>query len=562
MWNNDQESMELRFPKLNHFWLDSGLLGLYRILDELNSIDMNVTIGIGGDAVVLNGSIESMDALLRESYRTLLKRYYNKSTQKQIQENAGFYYDSVNDQFVRFPKVKSAGIAGLIFSKAPRPTTDDGIKFEDKKNARLPLDHEHLQEKLDNFLKETGLSVTTSELLVNGPNAVQPLVDICVKPGKIKGKCFLCGEPSHSLSEVGGTVFPFIAGSAGGLGFASMAGAPEKVCWKCDYVSKFVPVNGFFMCNEGGYQIFLPYSTDLKKMNGVYGALHAAEFDDPFLMRNFDHQLGGYFQKPYELTMAFLYTIYLKVLSRKKDDSKEDSDYELDFEKLFEIALSNAPLEFFVVFTEALGQTQMGKMVWPFQDSVYFFRLMDSMEKCGIRLKDVMRKFVDVEQSKNENKTLVRNRVCERILKKQSILDLAEQHVFHMCKSEDKNITKIAEFVLHYEAILKKGGKGMDQTGVDAAVKLGKRIGASIANSQNGKKGDLFALRKTRKLEDFLNEVNRVQFKYNVSVPTEIYDGYLNRETFAEFKQFCMIAALNAFNGTKYHTENNGGENS
>jgi hypothetical protein len=93
-------------------------------------------------------------------------------------------------------------------------------------------------------------------------------------------------------------------------------------------------------------------------------------------------------------------------------------------------------------------------------------------------------------------------------------------------------------------------------------VKLGKRIGASIANSQSGKKGDLFALRKARKLEDFLNEVNRVQFKYSISVPTEIYDGYLNRETFLEFKQFCMIAALNAFNGTKYHSENKGGENS
>jgi len=98
----------------------------------------------------------------------------------------------------------------------------------------------------------------------------------------------------------------------------------------------------------------------------------------------------------------------------------------------------------------------------------------------------------------------------------------------------------------------------MEQVGVDAAVKLGKRIGASIANAQNGKKGDLFALRKARKIEDFLNEVNRVQFKYNVSVPTEIYEGYLNRETFAEFKQFCMIAALNTFNGVKYHTEKEG----
>lgn len=552
------EIMELRFPKLNHFWLDSGVLGLHKIIKDIDAGKFDVSALIYSEGIILSGLPDNIKALLEESYQILLKRYYNKSTQKQIQENSGFYYDSPNDRFLRFPKVKSMGIAGLVFSKAPRPTTDKGIKFEDKKSALLPSTHSHLQEKLNDFLKETGLTVTTSELLVDGPNAIQPLVDICVKPAKVKGRCFLCGELSHSLSEIGGTVFPFISGSSGALGFNTLAGSPEKVCWKCDYVSKFVPVNGFYVCHDKGYQIFFPYSSDLHKMNDVYGALHAAEYEDPYLMRNFDQPLGGYFQKPFELTFAFLYTLYLKVLTRKINNDSEKDEHELNFEKLFEITLSKAPLEFIVMHTEALGETQMGKMVWPFQDSVYFFRLIDRLEKEGVNIKEVMQKFVDYEQPKNENKSLIRNRICERILKKQSALDLIEKHVFHICKSKDVYIAPIFDFVLNYETILKEGGNGMEQVGVDAAVKLGKRIGASIANAQNGKKGDLFALRKARKIEDFLNEVNRVQFKYNVSVPTEIYEGYLNRETFAEFKQFCMIAALNTFNGVKYHTEKEG----
>lgn len=559
MTSKNKETIELSFPKLNHFWLDSGLLGLYRISEELGTDKWNVSVRLDSNKVFFEGRIEDIDAALQENYNVLLHRYYNKSTLKQIQENAGFYYDSANDKFVRFPKVKSAGIAGLIFSKAPRPINDKGIKFADKKNAILHEDYADLQIKLNDFLQETGLKPTTSELLVDGPNAVQPLVDICVKTGKPKGTCFLCGEASHSLSEIGGTVFPFIAGSSGGLGFASMAEVPEKVCWKCDYVSKFVPVNGFYMINGGGFQIFLPYSIDLQKMNDVYASLHAVEYEDPYLMRNFEQPLGGYFQKPFELTFAFLYTLYLKALTKRRDESKQE-EYELDYQKLFDIVLSKAPLEFFVAYTEELGQTQMGKMVWPFQDSVYFFRLMDTIEKKGVKIKEVMQKFVDFDQTKNENKSLMRNRICERIFKKQSILDLAEQHVFHICKSEDKYISPIYEFVLQYETILKEGGKGMEKAGVDAAVKLGKRIGASIANAQNGKKGDLFALRKARKLEDFLNEVNRIQFKYNISVPTEVYEGYLNRETFAEFKQFCMIAALNTYNGAKYHSENKGGQ--
>ena len=558
MASKNKEAIELIFPKLNHFWLDSGLLGLYRISEELGAGKWNVSVRLASDEVAFQGRIEDIDTMLQENYKVLLHRYYNKSTLKQIQENAGLYYDSANDKFVRFPKVKSAGIAGLIFNKAPRPINDKGIKFIDKKKSILPAGYADLQNKLNDFLKETGLTTTTSELLVDGPNAVQPQVDIRVKPGESKGTCFLCGEPSHSLSEIGGTVFPFIAGSSGGLGFTTMAGVPEKVCWKCDYVSKFVPVNGFYMINDGRFQIFLPYSTDLQKMNDVYGALHAVEYEDPYLMRNFKHPLGGYFQKPFELTFAFLYSLYLTLT--KKRDSDQQEEYELDYQKLFDLVLSKASLEFFVTSTEDLGQTQMGKMVWPFQDAVYFFRLMDTMERKGVKIKEVMQKFLDFDQSINENKSLIRNRICERILKKQSILDLAEQHTFHICKSEDKYIVPIYEFVLKFETILKEGGNGMEQTGVDAAVKLGKRIGGSIAGAQNGKKGDLFALRKVRKLEDFLNEVSRAQFKYNFSVPTEIYEGYLNRETFAEFKQFCMIAALNAYNGVKYHSESKGGE--
>ena len=61
----------------------------------------------------------------------------------------------------------------------------------------------------------------------------------------------------------------------------------------------------------------------------------------------------------------------------RKTTGSTNEDYELDFEKLYEITLSKAPIEFFVLYTEALGDTQMGKMIWPFQDSVYLFRLFD-----------------------------------------------------------------------------------------------------------------------------------------------------------------------------------------
>ena len=89
----------------------------------------------------------------------------------------------------------------------------------------------------------------------------------------------------------------------------------------------------------------------------------------------------------------------------------------------------------------------------------------------------------------------------------------------------------------------------MDQETIDIAVSVGKTIGISIAPSGKKGKGDLFRLRKTRKPEDFLNEINRIQMKYGTRISAELYNrGQKMEENFNEFKQFCMIAALNTFN--------------
>lgn len=550
------QMVEVRFPKLNHFWLDSGLSGLYRIASEYSEKNNAVSVRIDRGGVTFAGMERCIQGFLEECYAVLLDRYYNTSSEKQVQENDGFYYDSVEDRFVRFPKVKQMGIAALIFSKAVRPKNKKGIKFLKGAKGQLPDSHAELQARLDSFLKETGLKVSTSELLVDAPNAIQPRTTIAVKRGLPRGRCFLCGCESHSLDEIGSTAFPFISGSSGGLSFATMAGSPERVCWQCDFIGKFIPVSGFYTSDKNSLHIFLPYSKDLEKMNEVFEPLHAIEHYDPYRFRNFHQPLDSYFRRPFETAFSFFYALYLLFLRTEKTSS---ADSILDYDKLFNVTLSKSPLEFIVINTETLGKTQMGKMVWPFQDAVYFFRLIESLEGQGVSIKAAFWNMVDFSVKKDENKTLTRNRFCERVLKKLPVVDIVEQHVFRICMKGDVHIGPLVDFTLRYEAILKEGGKGMEQGGVDAAVKLGKRIGGFIAGARNGRKGDLFALRKARKLEDFLNEINRIQFRYDLAIPSELYEGYLNKETFGEFKQFCLIAALNSYNGVKYHHASKGG---
>lgn len=546
--------IEVQFSKLSHFWMDSGLIGLYKIAKEEHPSEMGVEMHLSDDGVDFKGTEANLTLLFNKAYESLLDQYYSKSTEKQRQENAGFYYDSKEDKFVRFPKVKAMGIAGLIFNKAPRMTVEQ-VKYETvevnevgKKNTKkvLPKEYSHLQNRLDIFLNETGLKISGNNLLIDGPNAIQPQVEIKVKKGKIKGKCFICGEASHSLTEIGGTVYPMITGSSGVLSFNSNGGKPEKVCWKCDFLGKFVPANGFYVYNNESYNIYFPYSSSLVKMSEVYEDFQALKIDDPNLLKNFENRLGGFFQRPFEQLFTFLYSLYLTVLSKKTTDGDH---HELDFEKLFDVVVSKAPLEFYTINTTSLGDTQMGKMIWPFNDSVYLFRIFDKLERNKIDIKEVMANLIDYDQTKNENKTIIRNAVCERILKKGSTIELIEQHVFHINKSKKQNIKPIHDFVIQYEKIVKEGNDKVDQAIIDTAVSLGKTIGFSVASAGRKGKGDLFRLRKTRKPEDFLNEINRIQMKYGALVTSDLYgNGEEFEKNFLEFKQFCMIAALNTFN--------------
>lgn len=549
--------MEITFPKLNHFWLDSGLLGLAAMLEE---VDSNIEITVNDMGLTLKGTESDITNALKKAYDLLVKRYYDLSTKKQRDgiTSYNFYYDSKEDKFVAFPKKKSVGIAELIYNKAPRPVCNlSKWEKEEKKEVRingkivkrnrgiLPSSHAYLQERLDEFLNSHGLDVTTSGLLIDGPNMVQPNVTI---PKNFyvatKGQCYLCGEDSSLLEDAGQTIFPFITGSSGLLNFNTLCSKPEKVCWKCAFIGKFVPVNGFYLSQGDNLFAFFPYSVSFEKMLDVYKPLKDAKYEDPNLFKNFKHPLGfekyedGYFHKPFEVTFAFLYTLYRKILLHQKKDEAEGI---LNWEEMCNFTISRAPLEFVVLHVESKGQTFMGKTVWHFRDSVYFFRLIEHIEKSEINIKEVMRLLIDFSQ-KNAARTLIRNKVCERILKKKSILDLIESHVFN---TDMNYIKSLVEFVIKYEPIIRKEGNAMTIDAQEASVTLGKRIGMTVA--KEGKKGDLFALRKARRKTDFLNELNRLQFKCNLVVPPEIYEGKLTDLNFIEFKQFCMIAALNSF---------------
>lgn len=571
------KEIEITFPKLNHFWFDSGLLGLSKMLDETNS---KVIIKRNNSGLTLNGTEKEIKESLKNAYDLLVTRYYDRSTKKQIDNTAShnFYYDSKQDQFFPFPKKKAVGIAELIYNKAPR-ASGDLVKWDKKVNRNrgiLPPTHAYLQKRLDQFIDKQGLDVTTSGLLIDGPNEVRPKIYL---PDKFSGNkeqvCYICGEETIKSVDAGQTIFPFITGSSGLLNFNSFCSNPEKVCWKCALIGKFVPVNGFYLSQGDNLFIFLPYSISFEKMLEVYNPLQDAKYEDPNLFKNFKHPLGfkkyedGFFQKPFEVTFAFFYTLYRKVLLHQGMEEEQDI---LNWEEMCNLTISKAPLEFIVLQAKSKGQTAMGKMIWPFRDSVYFFRLMESIEKNGINIKEIMGLFIDCSQKSIENKTILRDKFCERILKKRTVLDIVEERVWDLVfpkdekKTPPENPSPLIDFLLQYETIIK--GENMNKEERIVATTLGKNIGLSVKKRENDfrskneiyrdikrLKGDLIKLKKVRKLTDFLSELERLQIKYDFSfhIPDGLLEGELRDDNFKEFKSFCNLSAMKAYSSVKYY---------
>jgi len=547
--------VNLKFQKYNHFWLDSGLIGFYIIAEEFQKEKKNVYLSIDRSKVELRGNEREVNNFLHSCMEKLLKEYYNTSTEKQKQEKAGIYYDSKQDKFIRFPKVKTQGIANIIFSKAPRPLKDQA-KFDKKKMEITDPNYEDITPKLKAFLERENLKIEAANFLIDAPNAIQPLYLIDLKTKDQDDNCFICGSNQNKLVELKGTAFPLITGESGIKSFFSSASKAEKICWKCDYLSRFVSVIGFFKKLENdGMMTFFPYSNNLEKMYKEFKKLEVTKKPDEYYSQNFQEFLGGYFQKGFEIAFSFFYTLYRKVLNVQIDDEADDLDADLlgnEFDKNLSALIENDFLDFHFLEVTKLGESYIGKTNWLYNDSIYLFRLLKEIEiKNNTRIKKVMNQMIDFENPKIQNKTLIRNKICERILKKKKIIDLIEPFVFIVNKSKRTYFRDIFNFTIAYENLI-GGDQSMDSQAREVAVKLGHQIGgASASDSKNLKrgKGDLFKLRKTRTIPDFLEEINRLQFRYNINITKNIYEGVVTKENFKEFKQYVMIAALNTYNG-------------
>ncbi len=577
----------------------------------------DVTATLEPERLVVIGPAGQVQACLEKAYDRLIACYYDLSSQKQIEERRkyNFYYKSSDDCFfdfyskasedcfVAFPKKRAAGAGLLLYDKQARPS---GSKIEwekeertkKKKPGQLPRSHAHLQDRLDAFLAENKLKAGPgSGLLVDGENEVRPKVAIKAKAKQGKDLCFLTGKAVPGLGEAKNTAFPLFGGSRS---FANQGREKLRIGWQFDFVGKFVPALAFFSQERDDLHLFFPEALSLRRLNEMADKLQHMVARNPNLFRNFDQHLGGHFRRRSEVTLAFLHRVFEELSKESKArlaeaaTAEEEDEGEsllagppaseaavepaqepeavVSTEAVYDAALRGGEVAFTIVSAAKQGPIWKARDFWSFHDLIYLARLFERMEgreqsrsgrvrmKC--RPKALMRALIDFEK---KDKTVLRDRVCEAVLHKRSVLALLERQAFRAFTQSDPSrpprLSPLLDFAVLYE-IERYEGPMMTKEDYKKMAENAKWLGNNIADgvvqavqdperreSPGRAKGAFFRLRKCRTNSDFLDELARLQNRYQkIAVPPEALDADIfNHATFEEYRGFCVVAALSRY---------------
>jgi hypothetical protein len=567
---------EMIFETRQDWWFSSGGVGLYTTLQETPQIKTGkASLFLGYDSVKIAGETKDLVAALDSAYQITRSRYFNVTGKN---PNPRIYYDEKSGKVGVINRPNQSGLS-LLLSAAP---LEKNLPKEKKVSLEnLKQQHPELIPSLECIpgieeIKKPVL-VCTPEEIQNGPKIdFDKLARHFQKPRKYQ-VCSVCGQTLYPTEEVNGTVYPMALGSSGTLSFNSdHTTSVNHVCWACSFLGKFVPAAGFFsmaaVSNDPKGRIFgfLPYASDLRTLiNYVKTVLKDMELEDEW--KNFPQPLG-YIQYKNEALFSFLLALHTRTSKKAKAQSgsnqpvaQDDLMKEPEWDTLSdeEIVKTHHPIQFYTIVADKFGRQYRVSSVSIVNEHVRLFLLFNYLNeqtsKRGYSLIKWVCRFL-VEKVGMKVSTLTRNEILGKVLQGQSILDIATEYAFHVNRKDRVSISDIAKLLYFYEPVIRR--TTLEIQDQDRACSLGRQIAHAILQKNKGGKSDIDRLYRARDLDDFYNELIRLQSRYDLILnkqlfphhldpkdpKTELMAGSLTKETFSEFRYFCLTAALNFYN--------------
>lgn len=543
------------FALRDQFWIDAGIAGLYNIAMSHNIADKHkVAVSVDSEKLSIQyEEEEQLHCFLKDCYETLANLYWNVSNKKQREEEKAVFYNPITDELFRKPKRNPTPIPALF-------TKGSSWRLPESASA-IPFNHldSALQTRVEDFLAQTKTKLWGNKkyLLLKDPVCHKQL-EILPIPKKKTDVCSVCGQVSSSLSSVSQPAYLLFASDTAAKSFNSEAGPPDKICWECEFLSKFAVDSASYRKEYEDLYIIQIVSPSLIKIINASEKIGSAsvmrKMDLDMYYSNIRQEETGlirYARLPHEFLWTFFYDTYNLVRNDWQARQVEDEGDWL--QELVELSLKDSPLQVVLLVISNKGQTFITKDLIFFNDTAYVYRLIDYMHRNDIDLKSVFYNLLNRVDKDRPND--FRNRFCHKVLHKRSVVQETEKFAFHTAMLGESGqipyLKEIIAFLKSYEIMI--GGINMNAEQVEVAVNLGKQVvmGANkVLKSEEFKKikSDLFILRKTRTKADFLAQLNNLQLRYGLIISGQIADGLMEEVPFEEFKAYCMLGALNTFN--------------
>lgn len=583
---------KLEFKKRSNIFINTGIVALYRYLGkfERKFPQLELSYQLLDDKLIVES--ENILSILEDVYYFMGKDIYDTSSKKQLDKLENVYYNVEKDQFNRFPKMYTYGLAELLTNNAQGTTK---IKENSPKITNLEKEQPELASKIKTYFDQNKLKLL-SKVYLNEPYTKITTLDLEAKywiQGNIN--CPIIGEGFKNLVNAI-NISPFIKGLSTFNSFLSSSDG--KLSQKALYLLRFSPALSMY-AYYNGYDSFTSSffnSNSLKKINGFYNDEFFFEtevmqawkmpFNKNIKLYNFQFSKknnekysinsGEDSFSPQEITFLILLTFYKNKFA---DELSSNDIEEIDSNDILGLLeIDNSPISLVTFKADKFATTLRPNFYEEYSNVKFIIQLIHKLETnktirvpIGEIWRGLIFKTSKSEAVKDYNKKLklqrqTRIRVIDSILKGKSILDIIES-LFHksyllLANGENPGFRRydlILELLRIYEQSINFGITTMEESLQQRAIGLGKSIGYAIlnydnpkndnekkANAKNGRKY-LIGLHKARTIEQFRENLIRIQRKYQVSVANEILEN-LNEKNYIAIKQYAQIGALNSLN--------------
>ena len=541
----------------------AGIVVLYQKVKDNDQL----TVEINSNELIITG--DDLENKLLSIYNEVAKKHWDISNQNQIERNDGFYYDESKDEFVRFPKVEPTGYAALIHDAQRLALGKDNYpKIEDIKANRPEL-----YAKICEYAQKEKIKIDKmKKVLLNERNTAIPIINkMDFSPGE--KKCFICGEAYKNTEEIK-SFSAFIGGSGSFTNYSSGGGKTERVCYKCRLL-QVLSTDFAFWNNDFKHKmvyVFFFQHTDLYKQNQLLEAtkslllpLESMRLNSYKSNYEMENNVKGYYPGlVYEYMLGLLYTLFKKYDIIQDNQTMYMETLEIIPSEFLEAELYYLSAKKFSKKKNVYRPTRSEKLNNLYYLFDFFKKLKDEIKRDFFA---ILGSFCLPYKENRENNKYV-NKIAENIIRVRSIISEAET-VAAIKFSEDNNYNfdVILNMIKFYESYINYGGNSnMEDALRDRAVNLGTQVGYRIYEKEKernkGKKpsgsagkGEIISMKKCRRLSQFLEQLIRLQSKYEFIISKDITDN-INEENFGYFRQFTIISAMNTFISKVYEKSN------